>query len=386
MKKSLLFLLLIPIMITCIAIPLGSTASANTTEYSARSYYVVDYSSGEVILAKDEDKRYPIASMVKIMTLLLTYENINNGNLKLDEKIEISADASSMGGSQMFLDAGSSYMVKDLVTGVVVASANDAAYALGERISGNIDSFIALMNEKAKSIGMNDTLFCNVTGLPDEKEQYSTAKDVTKMMKVLLKNEEYYNHSNIWLKDFTHEDGRTTTLTNTNKLIRFYNKCDGGKTGFTNKAMFCLSATAKVKDMRVIATVLGEPDSKTRFRDVTKMFNYAFANYENKILIEKQQPIVSKLDIKGAKDVPYELYCDENVGYFTKKGQKRDVDFVINIDKNLKAPIKKGSVVGEIVVKENGNSIYSVDIKTLKDIEKQTYFDALIKTLDNWFI
>ena len=243
MRKFIIFLAVF--VMFSLTITAGCTATAmenseqNVVNGSARSAYLMDYDTGTVIYERNSDAKHPIASMVKIMTLLLTFENVNNGTLSLDEKLTISQTASGMGGSQMFLDAGKEYSVSDLIKGVTVVSANDASVALAEAISGSKEAFVDLMNEKAQKLGMVNTVFVNVTGLP-ESGQHSTAKDVSIMMRELLKNDEYYKYSGIYMENYTHPDGRISELVNTNKLIRFYNGCDAGKTGFTNDAMFCL--------------------------------------------------------------------------------------------------------------------------------------------------
>ena len=182
--------------------------------------------------------------MCKVMTLTLALEAVDNGQLSLDEYITASENASSMGGSQVFLASGCQYKVDQLIKSIVVCSANDSCVALSEKLAGNEESFVAMMNSKAQEIGCTDTLFSNCTGLP-KPTQYSCAKDVALMFRNLLKFENYFNYSKIWLEDFVHPDNRTTSMTNTNKLLKKYKLCDGGKTGFTNEAGFCFTATAK---------------------------------------------------------------------------------------------------------------------------------------------
>lgn len=409
MKKIGFLSIIIGIVLSILAIPIISVAYAFTVDDStafaatiseapqqntafsnvqARAMYVVDFNTGAVILEKDATKRYPIASMVKIMTLLMTFNAIDEGRLSFNDKIIISDYAGGMGGSQMFLDKGAEYTVNDLIKGVTVCSANDAATALGEKIGGSIDNFVGEMNSYAKSLGMNDTLFCNATGLPNSGEQYSSAKDVTTMMRQLLHKSAYYNYSKIWLEDYTHADGRKTQLANTNKLIRFYKHCDAGKTGYTDEAKYCLSATAKSNSTRVVATVLGEPDSKTRFREVTDIFNYCFANYETKVIIRKGEPIQADISVEKAKKVPIELYCDNDLTYFgSKKATNKDYRVEFTLAENIKAPLKQNSSLGEIRVVDNqGNIVARGNILNRNEIPKKTYFDAINEVLFNWFV
>ena len=390
MRKFILFLAVF--VLFSLTITAGFTATAmenserNPMKGGARSAYLVDYDTGTVIYERNATAKHPIASMVKIMTLLLTFENVNNGELALDEKITISQTASGMGGSQMFLDAGKEYSVSDLIKGVTVVSANDASVALAEAISGSKEAFVTLMNEKAKELGMLDTVFVNVTGLP-ESGQYSTAKDVTIMMRELLKNEEYYKYSGIYMENYTHPDGRISELVNTNKLIRFYDGCDAGKTGFTNDAMFCLSASAKRDGTRFIATVLGAQSSKERFAEVSGMFNYAFANYKTTKIVDKTQIISNEITVKGGKCESIEICADRDICALTKKGDKTQYETSVVIDDKLKAPIKKGAVIGRVVVtsKVYGSVVGEADVVTMKDIETKSLADAIKDVADNWF-
>lgn len=361
--------------------------SKHLNNYSSRSAYLVDYDTGTVLFERNADAKYPIASMVKIMTLNIVFDEIDSGRLCLDEKITISERSAGMGGSQMFLESGLEYSVSDLIKGVTVVSANDACVALAERISGSVEGFVELMNERAVDYKMLDTRFVNVTGLPEDN-QYSTAKDVSKMMKNLLKHQKYYDFSKIYLENFTHPDGRTTELTNTNKLIRFYQGCDGGKTGFTSDAMFCLSATAKRNDTRFIATVLGAESSKERNKEISDLFNYAFANYKTMKILEKGKPINSTMTIKGAKTNVFSLTVTEDISMLTKKGASANYEIKIAVDDNLKAPLKQGEKVGVVRVfdTKNNSLIKETPLVTTEEIRSKSYLDALTEILENWFL
>lgn len=396
MKKFIIFICAISFAIILALTPtvVASAKPENNTNvqkkignYNSRSAYVIDYDTEQVLFERNADAKYPIASMVKIMTLNIVFDEIEKGHLSFDEKIVISENASGMGGSQMFLDAGLEYSISDLIKGVTVVSANDASVALAEKISGSVDVFIDLMNKKASEFGMQNTRFVNVTGLPQEG-QYSTAKDVSKMMKNLLKHPKYYDFSTIYLENYTHPDGRTTELTNTNKLVRFYKGCDGGKTGFTSEAMFCLSATAKRDNTRVIATVLGAPSSKERNKEITDLFNYAFANFQTICLLEKGKAIPTEINVKGAKSSKCEVTVDKDVFILAKKGEKPDFDVEIIIDDNLKAPISKGNKMGVVkLIDKNTKELKDqVNLVALNDIESKSYLDGLDEILQNWFL
>jgi len=352
---------------------------------TAKSAYMVDFATGTVLYERDSDKRMPIASMVKIMTLVLTFENIGSGRMSMDQKIVISENASGMGGSQMFLDTGLEYPVSDLIKGIVVCSANDASVAIAETISGSVEEFVSLMNTKAKALGMENTCFVNVTGLPQEG-QYCTAHDATIMMRELLKNKDYYQFSGIYMENFTHPDGRLTELVNTNKLVRFYKGCDAGKTGFTNEAMFCLSASAMRNNMRVVATVIGAENSKARFAEVSSMFNYAFANYAEDRLVCKDEPIVNDIEIKRGKTDRISVAADRDVYVLRKKGDGAKYDVSVELNDKLTAPIAKGSVIGKITVSDqSGNVAGTANIVALDEIQAAGYADSLKKVLMDWY-
>ncbi|MFI3229177.1 MAG: D-alanyl-D-alanine carboxypeptidase family protein, partial [Bacillota bacterium] len=323
MKKIFLS---ISIFMCTLALALVSLCAGGYSAYAdsglsgeAKSAYLVDYNTGTVLYERNSEEKLQIASMVKIVTLCITFENLENGNLSYDEMICISKEASGMGGSQMFLDTGKEYSVSDLIKGITVCSANDASVALAERIAGSKEAFISLMNEKAAEMGMENTVFVNVTGLPAEG-QYSTAKDVTTMMQHLLSNKEYYNYSTIYMEDYVHPGGRITGLVNTNKLIKSYKGCDAGKTGFTNAAMFCISASAERNGMRVISTVVGSPSSQSRFKEVTSMFDYAFAVAKQVKLVDHNESIANEIVVKGGMQDNLDVVAKRDVFCLEVKG------------------------------------------------------------------
>ena len=362
------------------------TQAVNSVEglqVKGKSAYLMDYASQTPIYAKNEKERLPIASMCKIMTLILTFEALDSGALSMDEEIMISERAASMGGSQVFLEANAKYSVKELIKSIVVCSANDSCVALAEKIAGNEDVFTARMNEKAKALGANDTLFANCTGLPKEP-QYSCAKDVAVMLKALLSHKEYYTFGSVWMDKFMHPKGRFTEITNTNKLIRFYDGCDGGKTGFTNQAGFCLAATAKRNDMRIISVVIGEESSANRFDDVRGMFDYAFANYCVTPVVEadiqmEQSAYVSAGKTKSVVGIPV-----RSSYIFNRRGEKADVCVETRYHSGLRAPIKKGEIIGEIVVYKDGVEIDKVPLSASENVESANFFDRLGDVARGW--
>lgn len=358
----------------------------NLENFNSRAAYLIDYDTGKVLYERNPDERYPIASMVKIMTLNIAFDEIAAGRLALDQMIAISDTAAGMGGSQMFLDAGKEYSVSDLIKGITVVSANDASVAIAETIAGSKEAFIDMMNERAAAMGLENTKFVNVTGLP-ESGQYSTARDVTAMMRKLLGNPDYFKYSTIYMENYTHPGGRISELVNTNKLVRFYKGCDGGKTGFTNDAMYCLSATAKRGDTRVIATVLGAESSKSRNNEISTLFNYAFHNYKTVKLLEKGKAFPAEIKVEGAKDVTVELAADRDLTALEKRGEKRAYELRFVADDGLKAPIARGSVIGKVeLIDKNSGEVYGcAGIITLNDIEKRSLLDGIGYIFDNWF-
>ena len=352
---------------------------------SAKSAYLMDANTGYEIFATGENDRRPIASMTKITLLLLTFESVDRGELSLDEDIVVSENASKMGGSQVFLRNGGTYKAGDLIKSIVVASANDASVAIAERLYGSVNECVRQMNAKAESLGLKNTLYANVTGLPAPM-QYSSAKDVAVIFSNLIKHDKYFNYSGIWLDKITHtksgEEGETE-LANTNKLVRFYNGCDGGKTGFTSEAGFCLTATAKRGNMRLVSVVINAPSSKERFGDSSKMLTYGFNNFYNKAVVDKNAPLDKTVNVRGGKAATVEVVPQDNFYIFSRRGEKDKVETELNLNGKVSAPVKKGDVLGEIVVYNNGVEAGRVNLIANDSVEKMSYFDYIKKIAGN---
>ena len=348
----------------------------------AKSAYLMDFGTQTPIYTQNERARLPIASMCKIMTLLLCFEEIDNGSLTFDEEISVSERAASMGGSQVFLEANAKYSAKELIKSIVVCSANDSCVAMAERIAGSEELFVEKMNEKAKLLGANDTLFSNCTGLPKEP-QYSCAKDVAVMLKALLLHDEYYEFGKVWMDKFQHPEGRYTEISNTNKLVRFYDGCDGGKTGFTNEAGFCLAATAKRDGMRIISVVIGEESSSNRFEDVKTMFNYAFANYKMTLIAEAGKPLDTPIAVEGGKVKTVCAYPQRSAYAFAKKGENASIVTEICAEK-LRAPIAKDTKIGELIIFRDGIETERVALLAAENVVKATLWDRLKDVAREW--
>ncbi len=358
---------------------------ANTTnglQVKAKSAYLMDYATQTPIYSHNEQTHLPIASMCKIMTLLLSFEAIERGELTMDEEIQISERAASMGGSQVFLEANACYPVRELMKSIVVCSANDSCVAMAERVAGSEDVFIERMNARAKELGANDTLFANCTGLP-KQPQYSCAKDVALMLRALLKYPDYFQFGKVWMDKFAHPKGRYTEITNTNKLVRFYEGCDGGKTGFTNEAGFCLAATAKRGNLRVISVVIGEESSANRFEDVRTTFDYAFANYSMTPIVEGGVCLERTVEVQGGKTQNIAVYPERSAYSFAKKGEKANISLQIQLDK-VKAPVEKGQKIGELLVFKDGIEADRIPLLSQDSVAKASVIDHFKRIAEGW--
>ena len=348
---------------------------------SSKSAILIDAKTGTVLYEKDADKSYPPASMTKIMSMLLIMEEIDKNNLSLDDKILISKKASSMGGSQLFLQEGESYPVKELLKGIAIASGNDAVVAMAEKIGGSVEGFVDMMNKKAQELGLKNTKFINPHGL-DAEGHVSSARDMALMAKELLKHEKILEFTSIYEDYLKKNDGSSIWLVNTNKLVRFYEGVDGLKTGFTKEAGYCLTSTAQKNNLRLISVVMGEPTSDERSSDTTNMLNYGFNTYEIYTAFTKDTSLGSKRVEFGKKDVVDLALVNDYVKLLKKNEEKPNYSFEVNVDK-LKAPLKKGDVVGKAKVIDNGNVIDEVDITVLEDIPKANLWDFFNKNLKN---
>lgn len=357
-------------------------ASASQIEILSKSALLMSADSGEILYQHNADEKRPIASMVKIMTLLLCFDNILDKKISFDDMVTISERASSMGGSQAFLDAGSQYKVDDLIKSIAISSANDSCVAMAEHISGSVENFVNLMNKKANQLQMNDTVFVNCTGLP-VAGQFSTANDVAKMFSELIKHDDYFRYTSIWMDDFVHPGGRVTSLTNTNKLVRQYNGCDAGKTGYTSEAKHCLAATAKRNDMRLISVIVGGPDSKTRFEENKKLFDFGFANYQNKVFLKKDVVLEQTTTVFGGKIKELTGFAKDNLTLFGTRGESKG-ELQIEFFNNIKAPVKKGDVIGKAFIKHQGELLAQTEILCAIDVQKAGFADNFNEIISNW--
>ena len=310
---------------------------------AAKSAYLCDFDSKTLIYAKNENERKPIASMTKIMLLLLAFEKEAAGEFSLDEDITVSENASGMGGSQVFLEAGGIYKASELIKSIIVSSANDSSVAIAERLYGSEDIAVDAMNERAKELCLNDTLFSNCTGLT-RPTQYSSAKDVAIML---------------------------------SELVKFYNGCDGGKTGFTNEAGFCLAATAKRGTTRLIGVVIGEADSKKRFGDCSSLLDYGFNNFTSKCVLTNNEASDYQAEVSGGKKGFVSVAPEENVYVFGRKNEKENIKIHCILNDDIKAPLKKGDVIGKFIVYKDNVKFAEKNAVCFEGVERKTYGDYL---------
>ena len=373
MKKVLLF-------ICCFFITMsGVKAVDNSLSPKAKSAIVIEASTGDVIYEYNADKKLAPASMTKMMSLLLIMEAIENNVIKYTDKVTISSNASSMGGSQILLETGEKMSVDDLLKGITVASGNDAVVALAERIAGTENNFVNMMNDKAKKIGLKNTHFKNCHGL-DEKEHYSSARDMSIIAKELVKHKKILDYSSIYETYLRKGTDKQIWLVNTNKLVRFKQGVDGLKTGYTEDSGYCLTATMKQGNMRVIAVAMGEPSSEVRNDEVSGMLDYAFTQYNLKILYTKGQNVDNlKLDSSNVDNV--DIITLEDVNILNKKiDNDKKIDTEIKYT-NVKDNMKKGDVIGYISVKDNNKEIRKINLTVNKNVYKANYLDIFLKNM-----
>lgn len=337
----------------------------------AKSAILLEPYSGKIIYENNAHEKFAPASVTKIMTMLLTMEAIDSGKIKLSDKVTVSENAKKMGGSSMILDTGEIRTVEELLKGIAIASGNDAAVAMGEYLAGSEDAFVVLMNNKAKSLGMNDTSFKNCTGL-SEAGHYSSAYDISIMSRELLKHPKILKYTGTYME--TISEGRKTPigLVNHNKLVRFFKGCDGLKTGFTEEARYCISATAVRDGVRMLAVIMGAPTYKVRNRDASMLMNYGFSKYESKTIIKKDADVEKIVLSKQGKKFFMAKAC-EDLMVITEKGKDSKIEYKCTIGLNKKE-YKKGDSVGFCEVYVNGECRGKINVYCDRDIKKPGFW------------
>ncbi len=363
MKKVICFFICVCFMMQSVVV----FAEGNTDlGLNAKSAILMEESTGNILYESNPDERLPIASVTKVMTMLLIMEAVDSGKISLDDMVTVSENAMSYGGSTMFLETGEQLTVNDMLKGIAVASANDGCVAMAEHLAGSESAFVDMMNEKAKELGMENTHFMNTNGL-DEDDHYSSARDVAIMSRELMKHETIFNYTSIWMDTLR---GGKFQLANTNKLIRFYDGANGLKTGSTSKALCCLSAAAKRNDMQLIAVVLGAPTSAERFASAKSLLDYGFANYAVNTQITAGDE-VRKIAVEKGVDKEVGVVAGDSCSTLVKKGQEDNITKEIKIDETITAPIEAGQKIGTMTISRDGEVIADIDLNASSAVEKK---------------
>lgn len=371
MKKICFLLVLFLCPFSVFAIDLAS---------NAKSAIIIEPTTGKIIFDKNSNERLEPASMTKIMTLLLTFEAIDNGRVSLDDMVNISKRAEDMGGSKMFLEAGSNIRLEEIIKGVSIASANDGAIALAEFIGGSVENFVDMMNKKSEDLGLSNTHFANPHGLHADNH-YSSAYDMAIMASNLISHEKVLNYTSIYEDYFNKPDGSRTWLVNTNKLVRFLEGVDGLKTGYTSEAGYCLTATAKKGNVRYITVVMGEPSSDIRSSETANMLNYAFNSFKLNTILDKSQEL-GTIYIDKSKQKTAKIVVKNPVTELISK-EKDIPNYTYNLKvEKITVPIKAGTKVGTVEILDNeGLIVREEDVTISYDIEKCNLWETFLENL-----
>ncbi|MDR1773857.1 MAG: D-alanyl-D-alanine carboxypeptidase [Clostridioides sp.] len=350
---------------------------------TAKSAILIDAGTGKVLLEKNSNDQLPPASVTKVMTMLLICDAIESGKISLDDDVQISENASGMGGSQIFLETGETQKLDTLLKSIAVASANDACAAVAEHIAGSIDGFVKLMNDKAKELKLKNTNFVNTNGLPVENH-YTSANDIAVMSKELFEHDMIQKYLNIWMdKVVVGKKKAEIGISNTNKMLKSYNGCIGGKTGFTQEAKYCITVAAKRDNTTLIAVIMGAETSKIRNKEAASLLDYGFANYES-VKIASKGANVGSINLQKAQSDKVDLVIKNDLVALVKKGGNKNFKKTIKVNPNIELPIKAGSTLGKIEIKnEKGDLVGEVDLIINKDVNKAGFGKMLEKLIEN---
>lgn len=358
--------------------------SANMVLESS-SAVLIDAKTMKVLYAKDENLISVPASVTKIMTMLLVLKAVDEGKITLQDEVSISEYASKMGGTQLFIEPGEKRKVDELMYGVAVESANDAATALGEYIAGSNENFVKMMNNEAEALGMKNTVFKNANGLPEEGH-VTTAYDIALMSCELVKYEKIFVYTKTWMIDIKVglNNDKSRTLANTNKLLKRDSAVDGLKTGYTTEALYCMSCTKKQGDMRLISVVMHAPSSETRFNEALQLLNYGFSNYIGKYYV-KQNEKIGDVQINKGADLTVEAIADNDIYNVIGKGETDDADIKITLKETINAPITKGDILGTVIATNNTTEIGQCNLIAKNSVEKLNIVHYVIRNIKNFF-
>lgn len=384
--------ILAAVLCLCLWIPFAGAAASSGNKpleegqpvsLTSPSVILAETSTGTVIFEKNADEKREVASITKMMTALLVFEALESGGASLGDQVTVSKTAAAMKGSQALLDADAAYSLEDLLRTTIMASANDSAVALAEYLAGTEDNFVQRMNERAAELNMDSTHYVNCTGYPMDG-QYTTARDIMRLSCEVARHPAYNKYASVWIDTLTHPGGRVTELTNTNRLVRFYDGCDGFKTGSTDAAKFCVSATAVKNGMRLVAIVLCAPASQTRFNEARQMLDYGFGTYQRTEIARKGDLLGESLKVRGgsAEEVPLKL--GSGLSMLLRTGQSSQLKLELALPEYVAAPVKEGDVLGVVRVTLAGQVIAKLNCVAASDVPRPGFVEGLDRILTNW--
>ena len=373
----------------CACVWLPSMAAAAPLEagqpvaVTAPSVILAETATGTVIFEKNADDKREAASITKLMTALLVFEALDRGDVRLDDPVTVSPNAAAMKGSQALLDAYAQYALEDLLRTTIMVSANDSAVALAEHLCGTEAQFVQQMNVRAVQLEMSNTHYVNATGYPQEG-QYTTARDVMRLSCEVAKHSAYHKYASVWIDTLTHPGGRVTDLTNTNRLVRFYKGTDGFKTGSTDAAKYCISATREQNGMRLVAVVMGAPSGQVRFDEARAMLEYGFACYQRTDIARKGDLLGQRLPVTGGSAENVELMLGSGLSMLLKNGQAAKLSIELQLPEQIAAPVKQGDVLGVAQVLLEGRIIARLNCVAASDVPRPGFIEGFHRIIEHW--
>ncbi len=352
-------------------------------EITSPAVILAEAETGTVIFEKSADERREVASITKLMTALLVFEALEDNDIALTDQVTVSQRAAAMEGSQALLDADTDYKLEDLLRTMIMASANDSAVALAEYLAGTEENFVQRMNERAQALGMDDTHYVNCTGYPQEG-QYTTARDVMTLSCEVSRHPAYHTYASVWVDTLVHPSGRTTDLTNTNRLVRFYEGCDGFKTGSTDAAKYCVSATAEKNGMRLIAVVLGCENSQTRFNEARSMLEYGFATYQRTTIARKGDALGEQLKVNRGSAESVDLLLGSGLSMLLRNGQASQLKMELVIPESIDAPVEAGQVVGFVRVLLGETVVAKLNVVAASAVPLPGFIEGFFRIINAW--
>ncbi len=377
MKKVLIFAITLMMLL---ALPV--TASAQGITPNAKCFVLMDANSGTVLEENNADAQLPCASVVKTMTMLLLFDALDSGRLSLSDTVTVSEHAASMGGTQVFLDVNTSHTVENLMKAMMICSANDATVALAEKLAGSEQSFAEMMNKQAQTMGLG-AKFVNATGLEADGQTMS-ARDIALVSQALVKYDQLFEWTAVWMENYKHPDNRETEMVNANRLVRYYDGGDGICTGSSDSAGYCIAATAKQDNGRFIYVALGAPSSDTRFEDAKVALDYAFAGFSATTVVREGQQLGQNYQVTGGTKSSVDVYAGAGFSALLEKGSEGKIEKELVMLKEVKAPVKKGQKIGYLRILQGGEEIGRVDAVAGEDVPAASYGNSLHSILIWW--